>query len=282
MLPPISKPFRGDAIRQAIRNAKLPGEAELSIGIDEALSKGWLELWYQPKIDLKERVFCGVEGLIRCRHPSLGTTLPGKFLPGASERERARLTERVVITALRDWTDFASAGFPVRFAVNTDFSALCNLQFTQLIRDHRPKSSYWPGLILEISEADAIRDAAMMHEIATQLRIHGMSFAIDDFGEGYSSFARLREFPFSELKLDQSFVNGCSSDPQKAGICQAVIDLAHNFGAVAVAEGVEFAADLRTLYLMGCDKGQGYLLGRPMPKAELLESLKGRERLTTA
>jgi EAL domain-containing protein (putative c-di-GMP-specific phosphodiesterase class I) len=279
MQAPISKPFRGDAIRQAIRTANVCGEAELAVDLDEASAKGWLELWYQPKIDLRERVFCGVEGLIRCRHPVLGTTLPGKFLPGASERSLAKLTERVVITALRDWTDFASAGFPVRFAVNTDVSAICNLQFTQLIRDRRPKSEYWPGLILEISEADAIRDAVLMHEVATQLRLYGISFAIDDFGEGYSSFARLREFPFSELKLDQSFVNGCSSDPQKAGICNAVINLAHNFGADAVAEGVEFAADLRTIFMMGCDKGQGYLLGRPMPKAELLDTLRGRERL---
>jgi len=121
-----------------------------------------------------------------------------------------------------------------------------------------------------------IKDGALMHEIATQLRIYGISFAIDDFGEGFSSFARLRDIPFAELKLDQSFVKGSGTDERNAGICQTIINLAHNFGAVAVAEGIETAADLQAVYRMGCDIGQGFLLARPMPKASLVALLRQR------
>jgi EAL domain-containing protein (putative c-di-GMP-specific phosphodiesterase class I) len=109
-----------------------------------------------------------------------------------------------------------------------------------------------------------------MHEIATQLRIYGITFAIDDFGEGFSSFARLRDVPFVELKLDRSFVRDSGSDPRNAGICQTIVNLAHNFGALAVAEGLENAADLHAMQRMGCDIGQGFFLARPMPKASFV------------
>ena len=115
-----------------------------------------------------------------------------------------------------------------------------------------------------------------MHEIATQLRIYGITFAIDDFGEGFSSFARLRDVPFVELKLDRSFVRDSGSDPTNAGICQTIIDLAHNFGALAVAEGLENAADLQAVQRMGCDIGQGFFLARPMPKASFIALLERR------
>ena len=88
--------------------------------------------------------------------------------------------------------------------------------------------------------------------------------------------ADVRDIPFAELKLDQSFVKGSGTDERNAGICQTIINLAHNFGAVAVAEGIETAADLQAVYRMGCDIGQGFLLARPMPKASLVALLRQR------
>ena len=161
-------------------------------------------------------------------------------------------------------------------AVNTSIGALANLSLPALIREHRSKSADWPGLILEITESEVVKDGVLMHEIATQLRIYGISFAIDDFGEGFSSFARLRDIPFAELKLDQSFVKGSGADERNAGICQTIINLAHNFGALAVAEGIENAADLQAMHRMGCDIGQGFLLARPMPKASFMTLLQQR------
>jgi EAL domain-containing protein (putative c-di-GMP-specific phosphodiesterase class I) len=157
--------------------------------------------------------------------------------------------------------------------VNANLKSLVTLNLAALIRENRPKNAAWPGLILEIPEGEVVDDVGLVHEIATQLRIYGITLAIDDFGEGYSSFARLRELPFGELKLDRSFVEGCADDPHNAGICQAIIELAHQFGVSAVAEGLEDAADVRAIREMGCDVGQGYYFARPMPKAKFLALL---------
>jgi len=200
MCAPLPKPFRAEAIRQIVQTAKLDHQPAGKISLDEALSSGWLELWYQPKIDLRAMVLAGAEGLIRCRHPVHGVLAPGGWLPGASASGLATLTKHVVTTALRDWDDFAAAGARLHAAVNTSVGALASLNLASLIRDNRPESDAWPGLILEITEGDAVKDVPLMHEIATQLKIYGITLAIDDFGEGYSSFSRLREMPFAELK----------------------------------------------------------------------------------
>ena len=276
MRPPLSKPFRTEEIRQIITGAHLAERPLTGVNLDEALANNWLELWYQPKIDLRNKAFAGAEGLIRCRHPIHGVLSPDSFLPDASERSHASLTEHVIKTALRDWDDIAETGVHLHAAVNTSIGALANLQLPALIREHRPKSDKWPGLILEVTESEVVKDVALMHEISTQLRIYGITFAIDDFGEGFSSFARLRELPFAELKLDRSFVKGSGTDTRNAGICQTIINLAHHFGAVAVAEGLENAADLQAVHRMGCDMGQGYFLARPMPKNNLIALLRQR------
>jgi EAL domain-containing protein (putative c-di-GMP-specific phosphodiesterase class I)/CheY-like chemotaxis protein len=276
MRPPLSKPFRADSIRHVVTSAHLAERPPSVGGLDEALAMGWLELWYQPKIDLNSNAIVGAEGLIRCRHPVHGILSPASFLPGASESSHAALTEHVIITALSDFDDVAKTGMPLHAAVNSSIGALANLQLPALIREHRSSSTDWPGLILEVTESEVVRDVALMHEIATQLRIYGITFAIDDFGEGFSSFARLRDVPFVELKLDRSFVRDSGSDPTNAGICQTIIDLAHNFGALAVAEGLENAADLQAVQRMGCDIGQGFFLARPMPKASFIALLERR------
>jgi EAL domain-containing protein (putative c-di-GMP-specific phosphodiesterase class I)/CheY-like chemotaxis protein len=276
MRPPLTKPFRAESIRHIVREANLADSPLAVVGLEEALAKGWLELWYQPKVDLRTKTLSGAEGLIRCRHPVQGILSPASFLPGALESSHAALTEHVIATALRDWDDFAATGVRLHTAVNTSIGALANLSLPALIREHRSNSPDWPGLILEETESEVIKDGALMHEIATQLRIYGISFAIDDFGEGFSSFARLRDLPFAELKLDQSFVKGCGTDERNAGICQTIISLAHNFGALAVAEGIENAADLQAVHRMECDIGQGFLLGRPMPKANFITLLQQR------
>jgi EAL domain-containing protein (putative c-di-GMP-specific phosphodiesterase class I)/ActR/RegA family two-component response regulator len=276
MWPPLSKPFRTEQVRHIISSAHLAESAHFTVGLDEALAKNWLELWYQPKIDLRSKRLAGAEGLIRCRHPLHGILPPASFLPGAAESSHAALTEHVIATALRDWDEIAETGVHLHTAVNTSIGALANLQLPALIREHRSKNADWPGLILEITESEVIKDVALMHEISTQLRIYGITFAIDDFGEGFSSFARLRELPFVELKLDRSFVKGSGADPRNAGICQTIINLAHNFGALAVAEGLESAADLQAMYRMRCDIGQGFYLARPMPKANLVALLEQR------
>jgi len=286
MRVPLQKPFRGEAIRHAVTSEPFDGQPEttlllapaIKVDLDEALAKGWLELWYQPKVDLRTWALVGAEGLIRCRHPVHGTLPPACCIPEAGEASLTALTEHVVLTALRDWTEIAVAGAVLRASVNANVGALTTLNLAALIRENRPRSERWPGLILEVPESEVIKDVSLLHEIATQLRIYGITLAIDDFGEGFSSFTRLRELPFGELKLDRSFVEGCADDARNAGICRAVIELAHQFGVVAVAEGLEEAVDVAAIRAMGCDIGQGYFFARPMPKASFISLLAERRR----
>ena len=250
---------------QVLENIQRIGERH-GLKLDEVLRRRSLELFYQPKIDLRTKRLVGVEALVRERHPDHGIVSPGAFLAGAGEASLWALTEQVVAMAFRDWPDFAAAGFPVKMAVNMPVSSLTNLALPALIREHRPRSAAWPGLIVEVTEHEVVRDVALAHEIATQLCLYDVALAIDDFGTGYSTLARLRQLPFAELKLDGSFVVNCASDPTNSRLCQTVIDLAHRFGCLGVAECVENAADFEALHRMGCDIGQGFYFAPRCPR----------------
>jgi EAL domain-containing protein (putative c-di-GMP-specific phosphodiesterase class I) len=246
------------------------------IEIDEALRNGWFEMWYQPKIDLKRKCLAGAEALARIRHPTHGVLLPGTFLPGVAEGSIARLTEHALIAALTNWTMFEEAGFNLHLSINVPVRVLLRLPIPEMVDRYRPKSERWPGIILEVTEDQIVRDMKLAQEVANKLRVSGIQIAIDDFGAGYSSFSSLRELPFVELKLDSSYVKNCATDATNAAICQTAVDLAHRFGSAAVAEGIENAADLQALLVMGCDFGQGVLIAPPMPQERFLELLRQR------
>jgi EAL domain-containing protein (putative c-di-GMP-specific phosphodiesterase class I) len=261
--------------RQSLTDS-MNATARPRVAVADALRNDWFEIWYQPKIDLKRKCLAGAEALARVRHPELGVLLPGSFLPDVDEDSIAELTQHALLATLFDWTMFEEAGFNLQLAINVPVSVLFRLPIPKLVAEYRPKSARWPGLILEITEDQIVRHITLASEIASQLRVSGLTIAIDDFGAGYSSFSSLRDLPFAELKIDRSFVSGCSTDATNAAICQTAIDLAHRFGSAAVAEGVENAADLQALMVMGCDFGQGILIAPPMPKERFLDLLRQR------
>jgi EAL domain-containing protein (putative c-di-GMP-specific phosphodiesterase class I) len=264
----------GEEERRSLVN--LTTGARPRIEIAEALRNNWFEVWYQPKIDLKRKCLAGAEALARIRHPELGVLLPGSFLPDVTVESLTALTEYALLATLRNWTIFNDAGFNLHLAINVPVSVLKVLPIPQIVNEYRPKSPAWPGLIVEVTEDQIVRDMKLANEIATQLRVSGITIAIDDFGAGYSSLSSLRELPFAELKLDHSFVTDCATDPTNAAICQTAIDLAHRFGGAAVGEGIEKASDLQALMLMGCDFGQGVLIAPPMPMERFLDLLRQR------
>ncbi len=239
--------------------ASMTVESRPRIAITEALRNNWFEVWYQPKIDLKRKCLAGAEALARIHHPELGVLLPGSFVPEVDEHSVGDLAQHTLLAALCDWTMFDEAGFNLHLAVNVPVGVLLKLPIAQLVADYRPQSEQWPGLIVEVTEDQIVRDIALANEIAKQLRVSGVSISIDDFGAGYSSLSSMRDLPFAELKIDRSFARGCATDATNAAICQTAIDLAHRFGSAAVAEGVENQADLQALMVMGCDFGQGAL-----------------------
>jgi EAL domain-containing protein (putative c-di-GMP-specific phosphodiesterase class I)/CheY-like chemotaxis protein len=289
LLAPISKPFRVKQIRQVVTDVltsstHAPSPAVLhslpqavapspSFSLNEALDQGWLELWYQPKVDLGTGKTVGGEGLIRARHPDHGMLPPSSFLPNATDQALLRLTERVILDALRDWQSMSDAGHPIQLCVNVPARALVDLPIAQILRQNRPRSADWPGLVLEITEDQIVDKLDAAQEVAAQLKIYNTALSIDDFGQGYSSLARLRDLPFEELKIDRSFVSGCDADSLKRDLCSAIINMAKGFGCRVIAEGIETAAELQVLQDLGCEYGQGYLLGRPMPKDNLIEGL---------
>ncbi|MFZ2065039.1 MAG: EAL domain-containing protein [Xanthobacteraceae bacterium] len=246
------------------------------IVIAEALRNRWFEIWYQPKIDLKRKCLAGAEALARIRHPQLGVLLPGSFQPEVDDESVAELAQQALVATLCDWSMFEEAGFNLHLAINVPVGVLLKLPIETLVKEFRPQSERWPGLLVEVTEDQIVRDLALAQKIASQLQVSGIKIAIDDFGAGYSSFSSLRQLPFAELKLDRSFVQGCATDATNAAICQTAIDLAHRFGSAAVADGVESQADLQALMVMGCDFGQGALVSPPMPKERFLELLRQR------
>jgi EAL domain-containing protein (putative c-di-GMP-specific phosphodiesterase class I) len=244
--------------------------ADGKITLADVLANGWFELFYQPKIELKTMRLYGAEALVRARHPQRGVLPPGLFLPGASEADMLALTERVIVTALSDWTIFAANGLALKIAVNVPVSALVKLPISDIVREERPAADNWPGLIMEVTEDEIIRDLKLANDAAERLRASHCSLALDDFGAGYSSIARLRQLPFSELKIDRAYVMNCHTDRVNAGLCEVFIELAKRFGLKTVAEGIEVVHESHKLQALGCDVGQGYLFAKPMSKTQLI------------
>jgi EAL domain-containing protein (putative c-di-GMP-specific phosphodiesterase class I)/ActR/RegA family two-component response regulator len=280
MLPPLQKPVRMAQIAARLDAPTLPPAAvEPSnaashpaprVDLDEALREKWVEVWYQPKVCLKSLSVSGAEALVRVRHPALGLIQPIDFLPPASDPLYKPLTAFVMARAMSDWHVFAQRGFPLKLAVNIPASVLNAPGFVDVLRRMIPSEEGFPGVVLEITEDEIIRDPEWLREIATQVRLYNAAISIDDFGSAYASLSRLKDLPFSELKLDRSFVAGCADDPLKRSLCQTVVDLGHRFGASVCAEGVEEESDLRSLMSQSFDTVQGYFFARPMSATDFV------------
>jgi EAL domain-containing protein (putative c-di-GMP-specific phosphodiesterase class I) len=269
MLPVLQKLF---AAKKRVEPAPMTGKVTLA----EVLRLDWFELWYQPKIDLKGRYLVGAEALVRARRPDGSMISPGAFLPGAPEADMLALTERVILTAMRDFEDCAEQGVSLKLSVNVPASAFIKLPIAKMLREERPAAETWPGLILEVTEDEVMHDLAIAQEVADELRALQCSLALDDFGAGYSSLARLRQLPFSELKIDRSYVTNCHTDKVNGGLCETIVELAKRFELKTVAEGIESTHEAHKLQGIGCDIGQGYLFAKPMAKDQFVSMLGRR------
>jgi EAL domain-containing protein (putative c-di-GMP-specific phosphodiesterase class I) len=277
MLPPLQKPFRLGDLKASLKAAPEVGSkphledapSKVRVDLGEALRNDWLEVWYQPKVDLKTQRVCGAEALMRVRHPVYGLVLPVDVLPPSEDPLYQPLTRFVLRRAFADWNRFADHGLYLKFAINVPVSVLCISDFVGHVRAMIPSHPDFPGIIAEITEDEVIRDPGLVREIAAQLRIYKVSLSIDDFGTAHSTLSRLLELPCSEVKIDRQFVANCGTDPRKLAMCRSIVDLAHSFGISACAEGVESMTDLIPLLEMNCDTAQGFLFAKPM-RAELL------------
>jgi EAL domain-containing protein (putative c-di-GMP-specific phosphodiesterase class I) len=278
MMPALQPPYQTDAVKKSVQDLGLRRDeaGRPKVTLAQALDNDWLELWYQPKIDLASKRLSGAEGLIRVNHPKYGIIFPDQFLPGSSEEDMLALTQTVILTALHDWDELSQSGMPLKLAVNTPVSALVKLPIAQMLREERPRAANWPGLILEVTEDEIVKDIDVANDVANELRVHQCTLAIDDFGAGYSSLARLRQLPFSELKIDRAYVTACDHDRTNADVVEVIVELARRFGLKTVAEGIETTHESHKLQGIGCHIGQGYLFAKPMDKTKFSSLLRRR------
>jgi EAL domain-containing protein (putative c-di-GMP-specific phosphodiesterase class I) len=226
---------------------------------------------YQPKISVKTGEIVGVEALTRWQHPRDGLVPPGLFI-GVAERSglMEELTRLTMNQVLSDIADLARARCPLQVSINVSASVLTSLEFADLAAAAASRASLLPqDIIFEVTESQFIADPRAPLEVLARLRLMRFGLSIDDFGTGYSSLSQLRDIPFSELKIDQSFVHLASSDSTARAIYDASLGLAKNLDLRTVAEGVEDQADWDLVRSTGCDEAQGYLIARPMPACDM-------------
>lgn len=245
-------------------------QAELAERLREAVERDALEVHYQPQVSVSDGRVVGAEALLRWPQPGGGFIPPATFIPLLEEaRLMGAVGQRVIESACRQLRVWSDQGHVLTIAVNVSPTQLTP-EFPETVRRILLQTGVAPGLVeLEITESVAMRASDSLTLTLAQLRSVGVGIALDDFGTGQSSLTHLREVPTSTIKLDRAFVSGVAVDSADAAIIAGMIAVAHQTGRPVVAEGVETGQQLEALAAMGCDTVQGYLLGRPVPPAEI-------------
>lgn len=275
---PLPKPIGLDTLRERIlgyKRARL-----LPVDIELAVARQQLFLEYQPKLDTRWHRIAGAEALVRWQHPVRGRLTPDHFIGVAEETGLiTKVTDWVVAMAARQAGQWHADGLALDVAVNVSATDIADIDLPDRLVQYCADAGIDPAfLTLELTETGAMREAVQMMDVLTRLRLKGFKLSIDDFGTGYSSLVQLQRMPFSELKIDKSFVMNMASDRSCAVIVEIVIDLARKLGLQSVAEGVEDEVALKQLGEMGCDLAQGYHVSRPLPPELLPDFVRLHER----
>lgn len=244
--------------------------------IEQGLREEQFELYFHPKINLRSGEVCGVEGLIRWRHPRRGLLLPAEFLADLEQSELEYVFgDYVIERALKHLEAWVAQGLSLPVSVNISAPHLLAPGFLDRLNAALRRHPHGPeGLFrLEILETAAVSDRGQAISVLERVRRLGVGISLDDFGTGYSSLRHLRSLPVDEVKIDQSFVRDMLIDPADRNIVRSVLGLAAAFNLRVVAEGVETAEHMQALIDLQCELGQGYVFARPMPADELLDWL---------
>jgi diguanylate cyclase (GGDEF)-like protein/PAS domain S-box-containing protein len=235
-----------------------------------ALEEHWLKLHYQPVIDLRSERIVGFEALLRIEHPQRGLVAPDAFIDVAEESD--------LIIPIGEWVLHETCRQLAEWRHYGDFEAAVNISGRQVatntVTDAVLAATTATGVVpanltLEMTERVLIDAGDPTLADLELLTSHGVRLAIDDFGTGYSSLTYLNRFPVDTVKIDRSFIAGLGVRERDTAIVEAITGLARTLDLTAVAEGVETEEQLETLRELGCDRGQGYHLGRPMPAEDV-------------
>jgi EAL domain-containing protein (putative c-di-GMP-specific phosphodiesterase class I) len=254
-----------DSIRRELET-RLTLEAELAL----AAERNEFELFYQPQLHLADGRLIGAEALIRWRHPARGLVSPAEFMPVVNTSPISeRIAGWVLQTACAKGAAWERAGHKLRIGVNLSPSQFEAGDLAISVAQVLAGTGLSPtSLELEVTEDILLHDEQAALNTFLEIQELGVRLVFDDFGTGFASLSYLKKFPLDGLKIDRSFVLGLLTNPDDAAIVSSTIGLSKQLGLSVIAEGIEDRATADFLVRMGCEEGQGYFFGRPMPASE--------------
>ncbi|MEK7820559.1 MAG: EAL domain-containing response regulator [Pseudomonadota bacterium] len=262
----LEKPVRALDLQSLLAGLNGSAKAITPDSLRAAIANDRLFLAYQPKIDLRTKRLAGVEALVRWRDESGKTIYPDAFIPLAERHNLIDdLTLWVVDRAFRQGGQWRAKGLDLKIAVNISAKNIHDHNLPDLL-EAKCREADLPSnsVTLELTETASMQNATMLLEVLGRFRVKGFNLSIDDFGTGYSSVVQLVRLPFSELKVDKSFVMEMDRVKDSAIVAKTIIDMGHNLGLSVVAEGVEKESALKMLCEYGCDFAQGRYFFMPM------------------
>ena len=267
----------------AIR-AELEERLELEAELRQAVERDEFEVFYQPQVGLEDGRLVGAEALIRWRHPKRGLVSPVDFIAVANASSMSDgIASRVLDSACRQGRRWQQTGHAVRLSVNLSPSQLKSGDLAATVEAVLGNTGFSPSLLeLEVTENILLEDDERACGIFRRIQDLGVGIAFDDFGTGYASLTYLKKFPLDRLKIDQSFVRELRAGSDDAAIVGSTITLTRLLGLSVVAEGIEDRATADLLRSMGCQEGQGYYFGRPMPAAEFEQRFLSKDTHLTS
>ncbi len=272
----LAKPVSYDALQTMLTDAraatsKAPVQGQSKIftreELQQAIDDREIVVFFQPMFSFASAAVIGVEALARWQHPQRGLISPALFIPLFEEHKLIRaLTWLMLEQSLEYCAAWNRSDRRLQVAVNFSPMVLNDLQFPEqlakTIANYDVDSSQ---ITLEVTENAIFAELADALDILTRCRLKGFRLSIDDFGTGYSTMQQLMRVPYTEVKIDQSFVKHADSDAEAWSICESTIELGHKLGMNVIAEGIETKNVYRLLDKAGCNEGQGYYMSRPMP-----------------
>ncbi len=258
---------------------------QLEISLRNALRNGEFVLHYQPKINLNSWQINSVEALLRWQHPERGLIQPKEFIPLLEESGQIiPIGKWVLETACAQINEWIKQGIePPVIAVNVSPRQFERNSFIRTIQDVLMNNACNARYLeIEITESALMNDVKSASATLRKLREMGVHISVDDFGTGYSSLAYLSRFPIDTLKIDRTFIQDVTCNQHDATITRSVVDLAHNLGIRALAEGIETQKQLEFLCELGCDAGQGFIFSHPIPEEELTKRLRETSHISPA
>ncbi len=258
-------PSRGGAKRQGSADSYSPEQ------IGEAIAKGEIIPWFQPKVEVATGRISGVEALARWQHPTRGMIGPGAFIPVIEQTPLIDALSTTMLTQALHWVRrWERNGLSLTVSVNLPGGALADPgladRLVALVRSIGVEPS---ALVIEVTETTMSRERALAIETLARLRMAGFGLSLDDYGTGYASMEMLKTMPVTEVKVDRRFVHGASKDPKATAVLASLLELASGLRLAAVAEGVEDREDYTLLDALECPYAQGYIIAKPMSGDDL-------------